>query len=310
VGRKNRQGKRTREQAAADRRSDELAGQLGRMLKDARGRRRLTQAAASEIAGLSPSTWSWLEVGRDGRVTLATWNRAATAVGSSLHAYLQDASAADQPRDAVHLRNQELILRASAPGGWQALPEAQIDREARTSRSADVLLERGAHATAQGPHATAHGPHATAHGPHATAHGPHATAHGPHATAHGPHATAHGPHATAREYALIEIWDWFDDVGGAQRNWDRRLDAVERYAIARMAGEEPLPRVGGCWFVRATQRNRRLVKEHRHFFRARFPGSGSAWLMALTTREASMPDKAALLWVTVTGDRLFPARLG
>jgi transcriptional regulator with XRE-family HTH domain len=275
VGRKNRQGKRTREQAAADRRSDELAGQLGRMLKDARGRRRLTQAAASEIAGLSPSTWSWLEVGRDGRVTLATWNRAATAVGSSLHAYLQDASAADQPRDAVHLRNQELILRASAPGGWQALPEAQIDREARTSRSADVLLERGAHATA-----------------------------------HGPYATAHGPHATAREYALIEIWDWFDDVGGAQRNWDRRLDAVERYAIARMAGEEPLPRVGGCWFVRATQRNRRLVKEHRHFFRARFPGSGSAWLMALTTREASMPDKAALLWVTVTGDRLFPARLG
>jgi transcriptional regulator with XRE-family HTH domain len=310
VGRKNRQGKRTREQAAADRRSDELAGQLGRMLKDARGRRRLTQAAASEIAGLSPSTWSWLEVGRDGRVTLATWNRAATAVGSSLHAYLQDASAADQPRDAVHLRNQELILRASAPGGWQALPEAQIDREARTSRSADVLLERGAHATAHGPHATAHGPHATAHGPHATAHGPHATAHGPHATAHGPHATAHGPHVTAREYALIEIWDWFDDVGGAQRNWDRRLDAVERYAIARMAGEEPLPRVGGCWFVRATQRNRRLVKEHRHFFRARFPGSGSAWLMALTTREASMPDKAALLWVTVTGDRLFPARLG
>lgn len=232
------------------------------MLKDARVRRRLTQAAASEIAGLSPSTWSWLEVGRDGRGTLATWNRAARAVGSSLHAYLPEASAADQPRDAVHLRNQELIMRTAAAGGWRALPEAQIDREARTSRAADVLLER------------------------------------------------RSADAVVREYALVEIWDWFDDVGGAQRNWDRRLDALERYAIARMVGDQPLPLVGGCWVVRATQRNRSLVKEHRHFFRARFPGSAGAWLTALTTRGASMPQTSALLWVAVKGDRLYPARLG
>ena len=261
MGRKNRDGKRTREQAAADRRSDELAGKLGRMLKDARLRRGLTQAAASAIAGLSSSTWSWLESGRDGRGTLATWNRAAMAVGSSLHAFLEAATAADQPRDAVHLRNQELIMRTAAPGGWRALPEEQIDREARTSRAADVLLDRRSA-------------------------------------------------LQLREYALIEVWDWFDDVGAAQRNWDRRLDAVERYAIARMVGDQPLPRVAGCWVVRATQRNRRLVREHRHFFRARFPGSGSVWLAALTSPEASMPDKAALLWVSVKGDRLFPARLG
>ena len=50
------------------------------MLKDARLRSGLTQAAAAQIAGLSASTWSWLEIGRDARVTVATLNRAAVAV--------------------------------------------------------------------------------------------------------------------------------------------------------------------------------------------------------------------------------------
>lgn len=111
------------------------------------------------------------------------------------------------------------------------------------------------------------------------------------------------------EYALNEIWDWFDDVGVAARAWRRRLDAVERYAIARM-GEGKLPIVSGLWTLRATTRNRRLVNEHRHFFRALLPGSGTAWLAALTDRDTSMPQPPAMLWVTVKGDRLYPARLG
>jgi len=44
-------------------------------------------------------------------------------------------------------------------------------------------------------------------------------------------------------------------------------------------------------------------------FGARFPGSGHAWLEALTTARG-MPAQRAMLWVSVLGDRLYPARLG
>jgi transcriptional regulator with XRE-family HTH domain len=218
--------------------------------------RGLSQRQAAEIAGISPSAWSYLEIKRAGRTTLATWNRAAVALGSGLKAYLAELSAADLPRDLVHLRHQELVIRTAKTGGWRALPEEPIDRDVGKSRSADVLLQR------------------------------------------------------PLEYALIDVWDWFDDVGAPARQWRRRLDAVERYAIARMVGDDPLPRVGGIWVVRATQRNRQLLRDHRNFFVALFPGSGAAWLAALTSRTAPMPAESALLWVTVKGDRLYPAHLG
>jgi transcriptional regulator with XRE-family HTH domain len=229
------------------------------MLKDSRVRRGMTQAAAARLAGLSASTWSWLEIGRDGRVTIATLNRAAMAVGSTLQAYVKEASAAASPRDAVHLRNQELVITTARNGGWRSLPEEFIDREARTSRVADVLLMRGAPG-----------------------------------------------HATC--YALVEIWDWLVDVGAAVRDWNRRLDAVERYAIAHMAGEDQLPRVGGFWVLRATNRNRQLLNSHRGFFGSRFPGSARAWHASLTSPAAPMPSQGALLWVSVKGDQIYPSK--
>jgi transcriptional regulator with XRE-family HTH domain len=261
MGRNNRAARRTAAQAGADRSSDELAARVGLMLRDARRQRGLTQAAAANLAGVSASTWSWLEIGRDGRITLATLNRAAMAVGTSLNVYVRQASAAAQPRDAVHLRHQELVIKTAKAGLWLPLPEEPIDRDARTSRAADVLLCRRT------------------------------------------------PGAAAC-YVLVEIWDWLDDVGAATRDWGRRLDATERYAIARMLDDDPLPRTSGIWVLRATQRNRQLVNEHRGFFRARFPGPGHAWLAALTDATRQMPSHPALLWVTVTGDRLYPARLG
>jgi transcriptional regulator with XRE-family HTH domain len=256
MGRRSQGQRRTPTQAAADRNSDELALRLGRMLRDARRVIAATQQEAAGIAGISRGTWSGLETGGDGRITLATWNRAAFAVGSRLDAFLKRASSASQPRDAVHLRHQELIIRAASSGGWRALPEEPIDREARSSRAADVLLQRGT------------------------------------------------------EYALIEVWDWFDDVGGALRDWDRRLATLERYSIARMTLDAPLPTYGGCWVLRATQWNRRLVQEHRHLFRARFPGSAPAWLAGLTSTKHPTPSAPGLLWVAVGSARLFPARLG
>ncbi len=210
---------------------------------------------------MAQATWSALETQRDGRYTLATWDRAAFAVGGRLNAYVDGASAADRPRDAVHLRNQELIARTAKVGGWQVLPEEPIDRDIGRSRWADVLLQR-----------------------------------------------RRPP--TAAEFALFEVIDWFDDLGAALRAWQRRLDAVERYAIARMTGNEPLPHVGGCWVVRATRRNRELVADHHTLFRSRFPGSSRAWLASLADAAQPMPDGAALIWVSVGGRRLFPARLG
>lgn len=259
---RNSRARRTPLQGRADRSAQEVSAKLGRMLKDGRARLRLTQQQASGAAGISRGRWSDLETGRDALATLATWSRASTAVGGSLEAWIRQTSAADQPRDAVHLRNQELVIRSSRGGGWKAIPEELIDSDARSSRAADVLLSR-----------------------------------------------------TSRidgidEFALCDVWDWFDDVGAIVRDFTRRVSAVERYAIARMRGSDAsLPRVGACWVVRATARNRRLLAEHRHFFQARFPGAASAWLKALTTAGAPMPAQPAVLWVSVMGDRLFPARL-
>jgi len=232
---------------------------LGIMLRDGRKRTRARQLDAAARAGLSRSEWSGLELGRKS-ATIATWSRAAFAVGGSLDAWIKATSAAEQPRDAVHLRHQELVIRLSKGGAWQPLPEEFIDREARSSRAADVLLMRG---------------------------------------------RTDG----LREYALWEVTDWIEDAGGVVRDFTRKLAAVDRYAVGRMIDGEPVPHASGCWIVRATQRNRHLIGEHRHFFRARFAGSGHAWLAALTTTAAPLPDQPALLWVSVNGERLFPARL-
>jgi hypothetical protein len=149
-------------------------------------------------------------------------------------------------------------LRVARPGGWQGLPEEPIDRDARTSRAADVLLFRRRPPVPD-------------------------------------------------EYALIEIIDWFDDVGEPLRAWSSRLSAVDRYAIARMT-DDVLPRTSGCWIVRATTRNRRLVADHANLFRARFPGSGRQWLNALGSTSTAMPEQPALLWISVSGERLFAVR--
>jgi transcriptional regulator with XRE-family HTH domain len=243
----------------ADRHAAELAGRLGRALKDARVLRGMTQARAAERAGLAQTTWSKLERDLDPRFTLATWDRAAHAVGTTLSAYLPQASSADQPRDAVHLRNQELALRKAKPGGWRGAPEQALDRDLTRSRHGDLVLSRH--------------------------------------------------RAGASEWCLIEVVDWVSDVGESVRDFDRRLAALDRFAVARMRADA-VPRSGGIWLLRATARNRRLVADHHEFFRGRFPGSGRAWLAALTDPAAPMPREPALLWVDVGGTRIFAARLG
>lgn len=249
---------RSRIGPSADRHATDLARRLGNSLGEARARGGLTQTQAAARAGLAQSTWSRLESDGDPRYTLATWDRAAFAVGTTLNAYLPETSSADQPRDAVQLRAQELVIVTAKPGGWHGLAEEQIDAQSSTSRFADVVLCR--------------------------------------------------PERQPREVALFEIIDWFADVGAPLREWPRRIEAVERREIARMVGDMDVPTVSGCWVVRATRRNRQLVAEHANVFRNRFPGSGRAWLAALTDPATAMPREPALIWVSVSGERLFPAR--
>jgi transcriptional regulator with XRE-family HTH domain len=101
------------------------------------------------------------------------------------------------------------------------------------------------------------------------------------------------------ELAVTEVWDFFDDVGGAWRGLDGKVAAVRRL--------HPHHRVGGLLVVRRTRRNLELVREFGSLFGAKFPTSG-AWLRALQT-EAPMPDSSGFVWTNVGGTRLISARL-
>lgn len=232
--------RRTPRQVRADARADQLAVFLGRALTNGRAAIGATQTAAAGVAGISQSCWSELERGKGASVALRVWVRATDAVGSDLRAYLEGASATTQPRDAVHLRHQELVASIATRGGWSIRPEQHV----AGAGVADLLLTR------------------------------------------------------TEDTALIEIWNWLADVGDAFRTWDRKLE--------RLRTSDPW--ASGCWVIRATRRNRQLVADHRTLFAARFPASGTAWLRALEHANAPMPDAAALLWVSVRGDRLIAAR--
>jgi hypothetical protein len=112
-----------------------------------------------------------------------------------------------------------------------------------------------------------------------------------------------------RETAVVEIWDWFDDVGAAWRGLDAKVEAVRRDHAARELLGSKRWRVSGLIVVRATSRNRALVREFAALFRARFPASGRQWLGAVRSRSVPMPGAAGLIWTDVRGTRLYEARL-
>lgn len=166
-----------------------------------------------------------MERGKGSSISVLAWERAAHAAGTDLRAYLDRSSAAEMPRDAVHLADQELVLRVAAGGGWSGRPEFPLGDPLRGCRSADLLLSR------------------------------------------------------ATELGLIEVIDWFDDVGATARAWDSRLATVEARAIATLPVDRDIqPTVSGCWIVRATGRNRALVPGTGHIC----PSFGSGVLMRPT----------------------------
>ena len=110
-----------------------------------------------------------------------------------------------------------------------------------------------------------------------------------------------------REIAVVEVWDWLDDIGAAVRSSDAKVETVR----SRLAVEEPSTRpwtVAELWILRGTRRNRGLVASFDAVFATRFPEPSNAWLMALTCPDARMPSRPGLLWTDVTGTSLVTRR--
>ncbi|OGO58725.1 MAG: hypothetical protein A2V85_15025 [Chloroflexi bacterium RBG_16_72_14] len=130
--------KRTELEVAAARRNAEQLARLATEVREARRRRRLTQAALGGQAGVSRASVSRLERGRGGGLTLDAWQRMALAVGRPLIVRLQQ-PVDGETEDAGHLAIQELVLRFGRGAGYRGLVELAT-KPAEPWRSVDVAL--------------------------------------------------------------------------------------------------------------------------------------------------------------------------
>jgi transcriptional regulator with XRE-family HTH domain len=104
----------------------------------------------------------------------------------------------------------------------------------------------------------------------------------------------------AREAAVLEIVDLLTDVGAEMRELADKVAAIRRELGDSWT-------VRGLLVLRATRGNRRVVGAAPALFDARFSASGRSWMTALRS-DARLPAADGLLWTSVRGDRIFPAR--
>lgn len=105
-----------------------------------------------------------------------------------------------------------------------------------------------------------------------------------------------------RTLILVECWNTIGDVGAAARSTARKVAEAEQLAVVR-GGDGGAWRVASVWIVRATRRNRQLVRRYPEVFAARFPGSSARWVRALASAE-DPPRSPGLVWCDVAGTRL------
>ncbi len=104
--------------------------------------------------------------------------------------------------------------------------------------------------------------------------------------------------ATA-EAVVVEVWNWFEDVGGALRGLDGKVAALRNHLDPSVEWT-----IRGVFIVRDTRRNRKLMTELGPIFAARFPGNARAWLKALADPAQRLPEGDGLLWSDSRGTRL------
>jgi transcriptional regulator with XRE-family HTH domain len=130
--------RRPRLSSEATRRNLQRLSLLGDDVRSARRRRRLSQRALAERAGVGQTTLSRLERGRGGGLTIDAWQRIAMALGRDIEIRLSR-DPIEEPADAGHLAVQELIMRVAAKAGFQRHFE-MATRPADPARSADIGL--------------------------------------------------------------------------------------------------------------------------------------------------------------------------
>ena len=108
--------------------------------------------------------------------------------------------------------------------------------------------------------------------------------------------------ATRREIAVVEIVDLITDAGATFRGHTDKVNALRREVGPRWT-------IGGLLVVRATVRNRSVVRQLRDLITARYPGSSIAWLAALRSPDRSMPEADGIAWTGASDPTIRPARI-
>jgi transcriptional regulator with XRE-family HTH domain len=133
--------RRTRRSARAreiDRASEESARQLGRAVRAARTRRRLTQSQLGDEVGISQSEVSRLELGGGTGSPIRVWLELAVALGLRARFELRR-DWREEPVDAGHLAIQELRLPHATATGCSGTFELAI-HASDPARSVDVFV--------------------------------------------------------------------------------------------------------------------------------------------------------------------------
>ena len=108
-----------------------------------------------------------------------------------------------------------------------------------------------------------------------------------------------------RRLIVTECWNTFGNLNAAVRSSDKKV-AEAAPLMPGKSGDEY--QVGLVWVLRDTKTNRALIQKYEYIFAARFPGSSSGWLKALTVPGATMPTEPGLVWSDVRATRLFARR--
>ena len=130
--------RRTKAQIAGAAIASSVVSRAGAEIRESRRRRRLKQTALAGLVGISQARLADIEAGRGGGAPAELW----FALAKALDRYLKFEFGRDplqELADAGHLDMEELVLRVSAPGGWEGGFELAT-KPADPSRSIDVPL--------------------------------------------------------------------------------------------------------------------------------------------------------------------------